>query len=180
MTYSNEDAKNTGNGPFLDFPLPEGVVIRTDTSFKVNLDLAVVDKGSVWLDILSDEEDSKKQSGMRFRLIIESETMCKVRFRKKTPDQSNWQEIIDNDFDATVLKEGSNTIFVATTGTEYVTVVNGVELHLKNIVPVDPAVLPKISKIQIRLDKNNINIQYGKDCAVLTPGPGIILSLFQK
>ena len=82
---------------------------------------------------------------------------------------------IDNQFDASVLKVGSNKITIATTGTEYITVVNGKELELTKTVPVDPDVLVQVSKIQIRLDNKNENIKYDRDCAVMAPGPGLIL-----
>ena len=172
LQYSTPDTQDTGSGPFLDFPLPDGVIISISTSFEVNLDLAAVNKGSVWLDIL----DENEESGMRFRLIVDSPTQCRVRFRKKTPDQDSWQEMIDNQFDAAVLKVGVNKITIATTGTEYITVVNGVELHLENTVPVDSAVLVQVSKIQIRLSKNDDSIEYGES-SVLAPGPGMLLVL---
>lgn len=169
LTYETPDAQDSGNGPFVNFQLPEGVNVGTESSFRINLDFTVVEEGTVWLDILDNDENS----GMRFRLMVESSTSSVVRFRKKTPEQSNWEEAIDNTFDASVLKTGSNTVTIATTGSEYVTVVNGVELDLSNTVPVDPAVLVEVSKIQIRLHKSTRNIVFGKDCAVLAPGPGL-------
>ena len=171
LTYETEGTQDNGDGPYLNFQLPQGVKISTESSFRVNLNLALVDNGRVWLDILDDAENS----GMRFRLVVQSTTST-VRFRKKTPQQSAWEDPIDNTFDSSVLKAGSNTITIATTGEEYVTFVNGVQLNLSNVVPVDANVLVQVSKIQIRLFKDNENIVFEKDCAVLAPGPGLFVN----